>query len=69
MRLKALREAKNLSQYRLAKLTGVSQAYISKMEREGAKSAGGEVLRRLSKPLCCTIEDLLEDEPEHRQAI
>ena len=59
MQLKQLREARGLSQYRLAKISGVNQAYISRMEIDNKKSAGGQILRKLSAALGCTIEDIL----------
>ena len=63
MRLKQLRESRGLSQNRLAKLSGVSQVYISKMEIHNQKSAGFEILRKLANVLECRVEDLL-DEPD-----
>ena len=60
MRLKEIRTAKGLSQYRLAKITGITQTYISKMERNDQKSAGYEVLKKLSLALGVSIEELME---------
>ena len=62
MRLKQLREERGLSQYRLAKLSGVTQAYISRIEVRDNKSAGGVILQKLATALGCRIEDLLDEQ-------
>ncbi|WP_218253808.1 helix-turn-helix domain-containing protein [Candidatus Magnetobacterium casense] len=41
-RLKSLREAKGLTKYRLAKLSGVSETYIYRIERGLIKNPRGD---------------------------
>jgi len=65
MRLKQLREANGMSQYRLAKISGVNQPNISKMEANGNRgSANGDTLRKLAVALGCSIEDILDPIPQ-----
>jgi transcriptional regulator with XRE-family HTH domain len=56
-RLKALREAKTLSQEQLSKLAGLSQSVIAKSEK-GKNLPGSEVLDKLAGALDCTIDYL-----------
>ena len=59
MKLKSIREAKGISQYRLAKMSGVTQTYISKIECKNQTSAGYTVLKKLATALECTTEELM----------
>ena len=56
-RLKALREAKNLSQEQLAELAGLSHSLIAKSE-SGKNSPRSDALDKLSRALDCTIDYL-----------
>jgi len=59
MRLKRLREAKGLTQDKLAKRIGVSRAYLSRLEM-GRHDPPLSTLRRLAKALKSTVADLVE---------
>lgn len=61
--LKKARQARELSQSELAKLSGVDLRSIQMYEqrRNDINKAQGETLYKLSKVLGCNIEDLLED--------
>lgn len=61
MRLREIRTAKGLSQYRLAKNTGVPQSYLSKLEKGQRKSCGYEIARKLAIALDVPIEELMDD--------
>jgi|GEM_PF-587082 len=56
-RLKALREAKGLSQEQVSKLAGLSQSVITKSEN-GKNSPGSNALDKLAEALDCTIDYL-----------
>jgi DNA-binding XRE family transcriptional regulator len=58
--LKRLREQKGLSQYALAKKSGVAQGYISEMEAGAKKNPGIETLRKIAKALGIPVTELLE---------
>ncbi len=63
--LKHLREASSLTVYSLAKESGLSRAYISKLE-SGKSNPTLESLKKLAKPLGLTLLDLVamtEDQP------
>ena len=55
-KLKRMRMIRGLLQQELAKLSGVTQASISKMEREGIKRADKAIA--LARALQCTVEDI-----------
>lgn len=57
-RIKEIREQKKLSTYSLAKMTGISQSTISKLEN-GKRSADVALLQPISKALNVEISDLL----------
>ena len=59
-RLKILREEKGLSQYRLAKLSGVSQTYISKYEL-GERNVGLTIIEKLLPHLGISVAEFLSD--------
>jgi transcriptional regulator with XRE-family HTH domain len=67
-RMKRLRTERKLSRYAVAKLTGLSQPMLMKIERypSGANVRGG-TLRRLARLYGVSIEYLLgpDDEEEH----
>ena len=67
-RLKLIREQKGFSQYRLAKLSGVSQAYISKYER-GANSVGLSALEKVCPALGISVADFLSETDSPSNAI
>ena len=62
--LRALREAKGLSQQQLSALAGLSQSVIAKTEK-GKNSPGSEVLAKLAQALDCTTDYLLGRGPEY----
>ena len=55
-KLKRMRMIRGLLQQDLAKLSGVTQTTISKMEREGIKRA--DKAMALARALHCTVEDI-----------
>lgn len=58
-RLKALREARGLTQRKLAHDLGISQNYIPAIEAN-ARQAGPKLQGQLVKYFGCTFEDLFE---------
>lgn len=60
--LKVIRETKNLTQTKLAEMSGVNLAMISKYEAgfKDINKAQAKTLYSLSQVLGCTIEDLIE---------
>lgn len=56
--LRRIRREKDLSQERLAELTGLSANYVGEMER-GLKAPGLAVIVRLSRALEVSVHDLL----------
>lgn len=61
MDLKNIRISQNMSAYRLSKLSGVSQSYISEIEA-GKKSPTLRVLDKLATVLNVTVSELIEAE-------
>lgn len=59
MQLKALRKAKGLTRYALAKRAGVSQVYVRKLE-EGRSDPTIGMLQRLAKALGVPVTELLK---------
>ena len=57
--LRATRERIGLSQYELAKHSGVPQAVISDIESGKTKAPRIDTLQRLAAALHCTVDDLL----------
>ena len=57
--MKHERERRRYSQNELAKLVGISQALLSKIEAEKTPVPGGEVVKRLAKLLWVTTDYLL----------
>jgi transcriptional regulator with XRE-family HTH domain len=68
-RVKYERERRRYSQNALAKLVGISQALLSKIEAEKTVIPGGEVVKRLAKALWVSTDYLLgmdEDEKSEK---
>lgn len=63
MVLRGARFRENLSQKELAKLSGISQENISRIEN-GKRSIGEKVAKKLAKPLKINFKLLLEDYTE-----
>ena len=60
VRLRELREANGLTQVKLAELTGIDQAAISRIENEQTTGMDFSVLERLCAALGCEPGELLE---------
>ena len=58
-RLKTIREAKGLTKYRLAKLSGISQTYIYRLELGEIKNPRRDTLQALSEGLNITLAQLV----------
>lgn len=59
LKLKKLRNSKNLSQEKLAEITGLHRTYISSLER-GNRNPTLLTLQSLSKALDVNVSELLE---------
>lgn len=57
--LKGIREIRNLSQFELAKLLGMSPQNIQKLEQGRAKGIQFDTLDKLCNVLSCEIKDLI----------
>jgi transcriptional regulator with XRE-family HTH domain len=60
-RLKAFREAKGLTKYRLAKISGVSETYLYRIERGLIENPRRDTLQRLAQGLSITLAQLVGD--------
>ena len=69
IRLKELRNAKEISQNELARLLEMSLANIQKIEYNKAKSIPLDTLERICKVLNCQVGDLLVIVDEDKVAI
>jgi len=58
-RLKALREARGLTKYRLAKISGVSETYLYRIERGLIENPRRDTLQRLAQGLSITVAQLV----------
>jgi len=58
-RLKAIREAKGLTKYRLAKLSGISQTYIYRLELGEIKNPRRDTLQELARGLNISLSQLV----------
>jgi transcriptional regulator with XRE-family HTH domain len=71
-RIQKLRQQRKMSQLALARLIGVHQSFISKMESGGQTNPNAETLKRLARALGCTTDYLVgmyeEDESEFEAA-
>lgn len=58
--VKRIRQEKNISQYRLSKLSGVAQATISAIEADGqTRSPAVDTIEKLAVALDCKTSDLM----------
>ena len=64
--LKELRTEKGMSQAQLAAATGVNVRQIQNYEqgKRDINKAAGETLYKLSRALCCKMEDLINKEED-----
>ena len=60
-RLKTFRESKGLTKYRLAKISGVSQTYIYRIERGEIENPRRDTLQKLAQGLRITLAQLIEE--------
>ncbi|MDO6353976.1 helix-turn-helix transcriptional regulator [Caloramator sp. CAR-1] len=60
IKLRQLREKRNMTQRQLALRSGVAVGYINELEQGKYNNPGAEVLCKLAKALRCTIDDLVE---------
>ena len=58
-KLRRMRMNRGLLQKELSKLSGVTQASISKMEKDGIKRADKAL--DIAKALQCTVDEILDD--------
>jgi transcriptional regulator with XRE-family HTH domain len=65
-RIRAIRNSQGFSLYRLAKLTGMSQPNLLRLETR-IRSPRWETLERLARVLCCTIPELMSEVPPLEQ--
>ncbi|MCL1981841.1 MAG: helix-turn-helix transcriptional regulator [Clostridiales bacterium] len=70
MNINDILKQKNLTKYRLSKISGVPYATVSDISSGKAKieKCSADTLYKLAKGLDVTIEDLIEDSMEHRQS-
>lgn len=59
LNIRKYRKLKNLSQEQLAKLTGLDQTYISKLENGASKNPTFETIGKIAKALNVTVSELL----------
>ena len=59
-RIKALREAKKISIYRLSQNSGISQGHISDLEN-GINQPTIETLKRILAPLDCSLSEFFNE--------
>ncbi len=59
-RLKDIRNAKNISVYKLSQLSGVSETHIRDLER-GDKNPSLDTLSKIATPLGMTVSELLNE--------
>jgi len=59
IRVKTIRESRDMSQYQLAQASGMSPQNIQKLEQGRAKGIQLDTLESLCKALDCEIKDLL----------
>jgi transcriptional regulator with XRE-family HTH domain len=60
-RLKVIREAKGVTKYRLAKVSGVSETYIYRIERGLIENPRRDTLQKLANGLNITLAQLVEE--------
>ena len=59
-RLKKVRKSKNISVYKLAQLSGVSETHIRDLER-GTRNPSFDTLSRLAEPLGISLSELFNE--------
>ena len=59
VRLKTLREARGITKYRLAKISGVSETYIYRIEKGLIKNPRRDTLQKLAQGLSITLAQLV----------
>ena len=64
LRIQELRKKKKLSKRQLSLKSGVARGYISELESGKYDNPTVRVLAKLSKVLCCTLDDLVDFEDE-----
>ena len=72
-RVRKLRQQRKMSQQELARLVGVNQSFISKMENGEQTNPNAETLKQLARTLGCTTDYLVgmyeDDESELLTAV
>ncbi len=58
-RVRKLRQQRKMSQQELARLVGVNQSFISKMENGEQTNPNAETLKQLARTLGCTTDYLV----------
>lgn len=66
MNLREIRKEKGLTQESLARATSIKRTSIANYET-GYREPNIGALRKLSKALDCTIDELIGDDPEEKQ--
>ena len=66
MKVKEIRQSKNLSQKELSDIVGITQGGISHIET-GIRKPSLPIAQALAKALECTIEDLFENKEDTEQ--
>lgn len=62
-RMKAIRQSKNISVYRLAQMSGISETHIRDLER-GDRNPSFDTLSRLAEPMGITLSELFNESEE-----
>ena len=65
MRVKKIREEKNMSMTELAEKAGVAKSYLSSLERNLQKNPTIQFLEKIASVLDVSVDSLLHDEKEH----
>lgn len=69
IRLRRLREAKNLSLQQLAEVVGCTKAYLWELEMRDGQKPSAERVRALARELGVTMEALMEDQPSEMPGV
>ena len=62
-RMKAVRQSKQISVYKLAQMSGISETHIRDLER-GDRNPSFDTLSRLAEPMGITLSELFNDSAE-----
>lgn len=62
-RMKAVRQSKQISVYKLAQMSGISETHIRDLER-GDRNPSFDTLSRLAEPMGITLSELFNDSEE-----